>query len=770
MKLQYNINFKNKVKKTSLTTLFALWSLFLFAQNEPALIPYPAHIELKEGQFALSGKTQLVVNDQGRFVNEVYYLQNLLKPLTGNYLSAEPSENCIEINYSSLFTHNEGYKLDITNNKIKITAKTTTGLFYALQTLRQLLPIEVEIHQKMNTPVYLPALTITDYPAFEWRGSLIDVSRHFYSIEYLKKHIDRLAYYKMNKLHLHLADDQGWRIEIKKYPELTMQGAWRNYDNHDSICMRQSANNPDFIINPRFIIRKEGQNDIYGGYYTQEQIKDLIQYAASRHIEIIPEIDMPGHSTVVIANYPHLSCTGKTGWGKQFSVPLCVCNEEVYTFVENVLSEIIELFPSQYIHIGADEVDKTTWRESEICKELMERESIKNVEELQSYFVHRVQNFVESKGKQIIGWDEVLEGGIDSNVTVMYWRSWIPSVPEKATKNGNKVIMCPVNPFYFDYSPNKSTLYNVYNVNIIPRDMPEERANLIKGAQANLWAEKIPSENRADFLMFPRMTALAERVWTNKELYESYMQRILRHYPRLEVLGIRYRLPDIQGFAQESVFIKEALFDVKSPLPEMKIHYTTDGSIPNFNSPILNLPLKINKPQEVKFALFSPSGIRGDVYAVNYTESKMHKAVKVNVSKQGLNCEFYNQRIDMASKITGKPDTLLETSHITVPKSINAPSFGLVFKGYIHVPETGIYNFYLTCDDAGMLYIHNSLIINNEGPHSPVEKSGQVALEKGLHPIKVDFVEGGGGYTLRLEYTFNGSKQKAVPESWFKIL
>ena len=328
------------------------------AQDLP-IIPYPANIEAKAGQFQLSAKTQLVLNDNGRFTNEVSTLQSVLYPALGQYLSLNKGDNTIVFNYSPEITSPEEYKLDITPQSVTITAGTPAGAFYAVQTIRQLLPIEVEQGKKLLAPMSLPALSITDKPAFEWRGSHIDIARHFFSLDYMKRHIDRLSYYKMNKLHIHLTDDQGWRVEVKKYPKLTSEGAWRNYNNHDSVCIKNSKENPDFEIDHRFIINK-WEKDIYGGYFTQDQIKELVKYAESKHVELIPEVDMPGHMAAAISAYPFLA-EGKTGWGKKFSVPICPCNDDVYTFIDGVLDEIIELFPSKYIHVGADEVEKITW-------------------------------------------------------------------------------------------------------------------------------------------------------------------------------------------------------------------------------------------------------------------------------------------------------------------------------------------------------------------------------------------------------------------------
>lgn len=735
--------------------------------NTLALIPYPQNIEIRNGQFEISSQTQLVLNDQGLFWKEAAYLQSLISPVLGQDLSSDAGSNSMVLAYSDRIEGEEGYELDITPSCLTLKAGTPQGIFYGIQTIRQLLPHTIESGRKTDAPLYLPALYISDKPAFEWRGSMIDVARHFFSVEYLKKHIDRLALYKMNKLHLHLTDDEGWRIEIKKYPKLTSQSAWRTYNHHDTICMNLAKENPDMAIDPRYIIKKEGQ-DLYGGFFTQEQIRELIGYAASRHIEIIPEIDMPGHMLAAISAYPYLTDAEQRGWGKVFSIPICPGKEESYTFVQDVLTEIIDLFPSNYIHIGADEVEKTTWATSESCKELMEREGIKDLNALQSYFVHKVQEFVESKGKEIIAWDEILDGGTNARTNIMYWRGWESDSPRKAVWNGNSVIMSPTNPLYFDYTPDKSSLYNVYHLNVIYDNVPKEKEYLIKGAQANLWAEKIASEKRSEFLLFPRITALAERLWTNQNLFESYSNRLPEHFQRLDELKVNYRLPDLTGFAMESVFIKEATFQVENPLPETSIYYTTDGTPPDRNSKKLEGPMKITKPVQIKFASFSPNGGRGDVYTVNYRQVAMRKATTINQETvQGLHCAFYHSKVESTGDIKGVPDKEQIVRNITVPQEFITPAFALKYNGYIQIPETGIYTFYFTCDDGGVLRIHDEVIVDNDGLHSAIEKSGQAALAKGLHPFRIDFVEGGGGFTLKLQYSFNGSKPQDTPDSWF---
>lgn len=760
------------MKKGLLLLLFiglCIPAICLKAQINQAvnLIPYPQKLELNKGSFTLSTQTQLISNDKGLFTNEIAYFQSMITPLLGKSLTYQQGKNSIEFDYVDAFKNGEAYKLTITPDKVKVEASGATGVFYAIQTIRQLLPIQTETATKTSGALLLPAMQVSDQPAFSWRGSMIDVSRHFFSVEYLKRHIDRMALYKMNKLHLHLTDDQGWRIEIKKYPELTQNGAWRTFNNQDTVCMTMAKDNPDMNIDSRYIINKEGKQ-LYGGYYTQDQLKDLIDYATKHHVEIIPEIDMPGHMLAAIHAYPYLTDMENAGWGKLFSTPLNPCKDEVYTFVENVLSEIISLFPSSYIHIGADEVDKTAWSHSDFCKSFMKEKGIKDYEELQTYFVHKVANYIQSKGKKVITWDDAIDGELDPSINVMYWRGWVRTSLPKAAQNGNPVIMSPTNPLYFDYIPDRSSLRAVYDMNVIDKSFTVGKENLVKGAQANLWAEKIPSEQRADFMMFPRLIALAERLWTNKDLYDDFYQRLLANFNRLDALNVHYRLPDLSGFALESVFVKETMFDVENPLPGMSVHYTMDGSIPTINSPKLETALKIDKPLEVKFALFSPSGARGDIYTVNYKQMPMAKPAKVNGKlSNGLVCSFYDGMFKSTANIKAEKDKEVIVSNLVVPKEFATAAFALKYRGYIKVPATGIYSFFFTCDDGGKLYIANRTTVDNDGLHSAIEKSGQAALCKGIHPFALDFVEGGGGFTLKLQYSFNGSAIQDIPDSWF---
>ena len=752
--------------KKLLFIIFGLICIFLKMQAAeiipPPIIPAPTNIQMLVGNFILDKNITISITDTPKFENEAKYLQSLLHSIIGREIPVSKiiKKGVIEFKYDATLSSGESYKLSITSDKITISAKEGQGAFYAIQTIRQIIPLNSQ------EVVSLPNLKIEDSPGFTWRGMHLDISRHFFGADYLKKHIDRLSFYKFNKLHLHLTDDQGWRIEIKQYPKLTSEGAWRTLDNkHDSICIERSKDDPNFEIDPRYIHEKDGQK-IYGGYYTQEQMKELIAYAKERHIEIIPEVDMPGHMMAAIKSYPFL-LDGEAGWGELFSTPICPCKEEIYAFTKNVLGEIADLFPSKYVHIGADEVDKETWKKSTNCKEFMNRHNLEDVNKLQSYFVHEMQDFLESKGKKIIAWDEILEGGTNSNTTIMYWRGWVKDAPKKAAVNGNNIIMTPTNPMYFDYVNNNTSIYNVYTMDVIYPDIPQDKKHLILGAQANLWAEYIPTEQQADYQMYPRMIALAERTWTNNPVhFDDFYTRLLQHFPRLDDMGINYRLPDIEGLTLENVYVDSTQFIVKSPLLEMKIHYTLDETPPKNTSKVLSEPLPINTPTTLKMALFSPGGVRGEIYTLNFKPSEMKEPVSIEKPKAGLTCKFFDKKfMNTKEMFSIMPDETFIVSDITVPKETKA--FGLMFEGYINVPETGIYSFFYTCDDGGVLYIDNELTIDNDGRHSAVLKSGQAAMKKGLHPFKLDFIEGGGGYTLRLQYSFNGSTPKDIPNSWW---
>lgn len=659
----------------------------------------------------------------------------------------------------------EGYELVITGQGIVLSASTDAGLLYGLQTLQQMYLLAVT-----NNNNVLPAVTIKDHPAFAWRGVELDVARHFFSKTYIYKFIDLLSAYKFNKLHLHLTDDQGWRIEIKKYPKLTEQGAWRTFNNQDSACLQKAVDNPDFNL-PAEHIRMQNGQQVYGGFYTQQDIRDIVQYAGSKNIEVIPEIDMPGHMMVATQAYPELLLDNSTaGWGELFSVPVCPCKESTYTFMQNVLTEIIALFPSKYIHMGADEVEKTSWQQSALCQEWMRKKNTKDLHELQSYFVLRMNKFIRSKGKVAIGWDEILDGPSDPSMTVMYWRGWEKKAPATAVQRGHKVVMTPTNPMYFDYLPNSSTLEAVYRFTVIPADMQADKKQLVLGGQANVWTEMIPSRERLEFMILPRLSALSERIWTNKELYESYRQRLISHYRIWDKQDLRYRMPDLGGFADEQVLVDgKSVLTVHNPLPGTRVHYTVDGSTPAASSPVLQQTLTLTDTGRVRFATISDAGAKSELYQVRVKNGQWIKSLDAAVINKnpGLAVSFYNGVFANTTKMKGEVIRRETIANVHLADTIKMPAFGVKIRGLIQVPEKGIYSFYFTCDDGGVLKIADQVVIDNDGQHAPVMKSGQIALEAGFHPFHIDFIEAGGGFTLKLQYSVNGSPVQAIPDDWF---
>ena len=775
------------------------------------IVPYPASLVAGEGEFVVRPATRLVVASP-IFKKEAVVLNQYFENYFGTPLKEKGEVGDkgktvtgeIVLKYDGGISAEEGYGLVVTPGQVVLSARTAAGMFMGVQTVRQLLPVGVErgvvrggervlegdgvgAASRAGPRIALPAVVIKDAPAYAWRGMHLDVSRHFFSIGYLRKFIDLMALYKFNTFHLHLTDDQGWRIEIKKYPKLTENGAWRTLNNQDSVCMLRAVDNPDFAIDPAHIIEKDGKK-LYGGYYTQAEMRALVAYAAEKHITIIPEIDMPGHMMAAINQYPYLSCDGQSVFGKLFSTPVCPCLPSTFQFAQDVYSEIMDIFPSKYLHIGGDEVDRSLWAKSAECQALMKKEGLKSTAELQSYFINKMEQFFNSKGRKLIGWDEILEGGISKTAMVMYWRSWVPKAPVEAAKNGNPVIMTPGNPLYFDAIPDKNSLPAVYNFNIIPKGLTAAEAKNIVGAQANIWTEYIPTENRADYMFMPRMTALAEVLWSSKRDYGSYLRRLQAGYGRLDVLKVHYRLPDLLGFLSLNVFTEADTLSIKKPLDELVIRYTTDGTAPVASSAVLAAPLVVRETELVRVAAFRTDGSRGDIYDLQYQKQTLAEPVVVMGVSEGLVCSRYKGQFKTTTGMPGEkiegdgkigeggkmgekvaaPDTVMTVASVVVPSVMEAPAFGLKYRGFVDVPQDGVYSFYLTCDDGGTLRIADREVVNNDGNHSAIEKNGQVALKKGLQKFALDFIEGGGGYLLRLKYSFNGSEPRDIPASWLK--
>lgn len=733
-------------------------------QTQFSLIPYPQKVIAGRGSFSFTPQTTVAGNEI--FSKEKVVLANLFTNSFGKSLPVKKDyPGFVELNLDRRITNPEGYKLTITTQKITLSAADRAGMLIAIQTLRQLLPAEIESKTGGRNKISVPAITIEDQPAFSWRGTHLDVSRHFFTLDYLKRHIDLMALYKLNKFHLHLTDDQGWRVEIKKYPKLTEKGAWRTLNNQDSIVISRSKEDPDFIIDRRFFKQKDGR-EVYGGFYTQEELKQLVAYAAEKNIEIIPEIDMPGHMMAAINSYMFLSCDSTSSFGKFFSTPICPCNPATLDFAKDIFTEIMEIFPSTYIHIGGDEVERSHWERSQACQDMMKREGMKTSAELQAWFINSMEKFFKEKGRKLIGWDEILDGGISSSAAIMYWRTWAGNAPKEAVNNGNVVIMSPDNPFYFSVQPDKNSLPATYNYSIIPSSIDPKDRNRIIGGQANVWTEYVATEQRADYLYMPGMTALAENLWGSPKNYTSYLDRLNSHFIRLDTMKVAYRMPDLP-LLYNYAFTDSLLLDIRSSMSDAQIRYTTDGSAPVETSPVLN-KLVLKETAKLRMAAFKPGGRRGDIFDVNYNKQPLATPSPAPVTLgKGLFVDWYNRSFDSTVLITGNPDRSFVTTGVVVPKEAETASFTVRYRGYINAPSSGIYTFYLTSDDAAVLKIADREVVNNDGMHAPKEKNGQVALEKGLQPFSLDFIEGGGGYTLKLLYSKDGSAPREVPANWF---
>lgn len=537
-------------KTLALFLIGVLTSLTARAQAEEdlSIIPEPASIEVQEGFFEIDRNTVIRADiSADEIKNIAQQLKKAIDSATGYDLTLidddyqSPDSNVISliIDENSAVNHDEGYHLTVDNGKTVLQAPTSTGLFYGMQSLLQLLP--AQIYQTdytlvpQDTQWTIPAVEIEDYPRFAYRGMHLDVGRHFFPVDFIKRYIDLIAIHKMNRFHWHLTEDQGWRIEIKKYPKLTEVGAWR-----DSTLVGHYGSG-----------RYDGEP--YGGYYTQEEVREIVAYAGKKHITVIPEIELPGHASAALATYPELGCVEdkeyqvKTTWGI-FEDIYCP-SEETFTFLENVLTEVMQLFPSEYIHIGGDEAPKTQWEESQLAQQVIEGEGLEDEHELQSYFVTRIEKFLNKHGRQIIGWDEILEGGLAPNATVMSWRGIEGGI--EAAKQHHDVIMTPTDFLYLDYyqaDPESEplaiggflTLEKTYSYEPIPEELSAEEAQFILGAQANVWTEYMQSGKKVEYMAYPRASALAEVTWSPKEKrnWDHFWERLQTQFKRFEILGV----------------------------------------------------------------------------------------------------------------------------------------------------------------------------------------------------------------------------------------
>lgn len=637
------------MKKPLFIFCFICSSLFLFAQSSGdaalSLIPQPVSIVQTKGSLVLPHQLS-IYTDNNAEVNRI--ANSLSLQLASNFYKVKvvpgkkPLAKAIHLYLvSDKSIPADGYRLKITATGVSLSANSPSGIFFGVQTLLQLFPKEI-VNKDGHTSVKqwsLPLVSIEDHPRFGWRGLMLDVTRHFFTVAQVKDYIDQMVKYKFNMLHLHLTDDQGWRIEIKSLPKLTEVGAWR---------LERTGTFGTF---PK---PQPGEKPTYGGFYTHEDIKELVKYAADRFVNILPEIDVPGHSLAALASYPDLSCTPGEYYvspGDRFMVwpgggqhfyglidnTLCPANEKVYEFLDKVFTEVAQLFPFQYIHMGGDETARNFWEKDEQIKALMKKENLKNLDEVQSYFVKRVEKIINSKGKKMIGWDEILQGGLAPNAAVMSWRGMSGGI--EAAKSGHEVVMSPTDFVYIDYMqgdasiepPVYSTLRlkKTYSFEPLPEGVNEK---LIKGGQANLWTEQVYNMRHAQYMTWPRALAVAEVLWSPKEKrnWNGFVPRVEKQFERMDAAQVKYAPsmydPIITVSKKDSATIMVAM---DTEVEGLTIHYSFDNSFPDNFYPAYKTPLIVPKESAaLKLVTYKGNKLTGRQMVITMAELKKRAGIK----------------------------------------------------------------------------------------------------------------------------------------------
>ncbi len=710
------------------------------------IIPLPMELVQSTGDFKLEKDVSVcALGDEAKTIAEFFATK--IRRSTGFKFPVSLDKADAQIRLSidpSLGLKSEGYKLNVTTEGIQVVGQTAQGLFYGMQSLMQLLPAEIESQKLVDSVLWqVPSLTIKDEPAFAYRGMLIDVCRHFLTVEEMKRQIDVLALFKINRLHWHLTEDQGWRIEIKKYPRLTEVGSKRI----------------------------EGDGTEYGGFYTQEEIKELVAYASERFITIIPEIEMPGHSMSAIKAYPELACNPKTQSGKEYELRniwgveddvYCAGNDKFFEFISDVIDEVAPLFPGEYFHIGGDECPKVRWKQCPRCQKRIKDEGLKDEHELQSYVIRRAQDILAKHGKKLIGWDEILEGGLAPSATVMSWRGEAGGI--QSANMGHDVIMTPgdgglyidhyqgdskIEPVaIFGYAPLEKT-YSYYPV---PKDIAEDKRHHILGAQANLWGEYLYSAKLYEYRAYPRVIALAELTWTTQKQkdFADFSRRLNNAYVRLDAFGINYHIPlpeQPNGSCNFVAFNDKDSLVLKTTRP-MTMVYTLDGTEPTASSKVYTEPIQIDKNAKVKVATVLPSGKLSAIRTIIFEKQEFAPAseLKAEELKEGLKLWFSKGKYGSAKELDAVKNWEEKQVNSFAEMKINGMGNNAqdidynasIAEGYFEVPEDGVY-FFSTNNEE--LWIDGVKLIDNAGEVKKFSRhDSSKALKKGLHSIKAIFI------------------------------
>lgn len=749
--------------KKLFTTFCAGIALCLLAScNEPPketksynqginVIPAPQSLVQHDGFFRLGNGTAFAVKDPDAKTVADFFAAKI-KSATGYdvRVGADKGDIVLTLDPSAEVENDEGYQLEVNEKNVTVVAKTPQGLFYGMQTFMQLLPAEIESSTAVSGIAWqAPAVSVKDAPRFGYRGILLDPCRHFMPVENIKRYIDVLSLFKINRLHLHLTEDQGWRIEIKKYPKL------------QEIASK----------------RTECDGTEYGGYYTQEEVKDIVRYAADHFITVVPELEIPGHEMAAIAAYPELSCKGeavspRTIWGVE-DIVMCPGKEDMFKFLEDVIDEMVPLFPGEYFHIGGDECPKTSWKNCPLCQKRIREEGLKGdkehsaEEKLQSYVIQRMEKYLAAKGKKIIGWDEILEGGLAPSATVMSWRGEEGGIA--AASMNHAVIMTPgVNGMYIDHYQGDPKLEPVgiggytllektYDYDPVPDTLKAlGKEDYVLGVQGNAWSEYFYTEEVRNYRVFPRIIAVAEIGWTNldRKDYKDFERRINNAYVRLDNHGVNYHIPQPEqpgGSCNTVAFTDKATLEFKTTRP-IKMVYTLDGTEPTPNSAAYTAPIEVSESTTLKIASVLPSGKMSPVRTIEAVKQAFAPAVQTEAAAPGLAMEVKDgmylnvKEYEAAQKETRKTvikDLKEIVSVVKTSESMRGVNqYAAVATGYVEIPEDGVY--YIS-SDLEEVWVDGKRMIDNGGEVKRFSRHDtSAALAKGKHELKVVFL----GHTI----------------------
>lgn len=699
---------------------------------EDIVVPRPDHVTFGSG-----------VNTLANFVSMRGGPEDLRRRLQDWILSAHPTVKVsthLFRNASGLidFTTDpslakEAYRLTVSKDRITIQASSAGGFEYGAQTLRQWIERSRDI----------PIMTVEDHPRFAWRGMHLDCSRHFFTVPEIKTYIDDLARYKFNVFHWHLIDEGGWRMESKKFPRLTEVGAWRT--KRDEVWNYNTLEFPG----------KDSGKPLYGGFYTQDEIRDIVKYATARSITIVPEIEMPGHCLPALVAYPEVTCNVVKAPNRSYrTTAYCAGKEATFKFLEGVLDEVCALFPSKVIHIGGDEVDQFYWANCPDCKARMAAEHLPSTHELQSYFVKRMEKVLIKKGRSLMGWDEILEGGLAPQAAVMSWRGVAGGIA--AAKAKHDVVMSPTSHCYFDFGYDATSTEHVYSYEPIPTALTKGEAKYVLGAQANVWTEWMPNFARVQAMIFPRVTAMSEVLWTapDKKDYRDFTRRLSGVYAWLSKTGRSFYAEGPK--AASGLIIFDQFCDVDftyTSIPGCALRFTTDGTAPTAKSSVYTGSIRMTQPGKIIAATFI-NGKPTDGVAV--VECKRRSSdVKV---AHGLAVKMIAKAFSSCRDVGGDATSETTADKFDISPFLANKAFAVVWTGTIRIPVSGKYTFTLTSDDGSQLAIDGALVVDNDGLHSAILKSGTAVLEAGVYPVKITYFDAGDARSFKAAFSGPGVK------------